>query len=344
MTRTKSAERPRTRFVWDELLSHKVPRALRVLGFNTTYVGAVDDGAPPRQATDAEVIEFATRTNQVIVTSNHDMMLLCHEAGQPFVWIDPRGRQLQLEEQVLLCFRQVRDWDDILASGNCVHAMRTKAVLISSAEAARLATTASSISARHINESEDGAAKRDRLNVLLPGLPPSTLASMGEVRVRRAGATTVTARGLEETDIIHKKKLDLESILCQYDQDYLVIEGDPGASCPNIVTGEKTEDLDERMDERTIAFSGIIGDSLQCYKGLPVMSNKKDIKKMVDLIEKEVKIMADARKETEVKMYFDDNEVPMVPFVEAIIRGSIMGIAKELKGYEEGCEVKIVMK
>ena len=74
------------------------------------------------------------------------------------------------------------------------------------------------------------------------------------------------------------------------------------------------------------------------------MSNKKDIKKMVDLIEKEVKIMADARKETEVKMYFDDNEVPMVPFVEAIIRGSIMGIAKELKGYEEGCEVKIVMK
>ena len=126
--------------MWDELLSHKVPRALRVLGFNTTYVGAVDDGAPPRQATDAEVIEFARRTNQVIVTSNHDMMLLCHEAGQPFVWIDPRGRQLQLEEQVLLCFRQVRDWDDILASGNCVHAMRTKAVLISSAEAARLAT------------------------------------------------------------------------------------------------------------------------------------------------------------------------------------------------------------
>ena len=193
MTRTKAAERPRTRFVWDELLSHKVPRALRVLGFNTTYVGASDDGAPPRQATDAEVIEFAKRTNQVIVTSNHDMMLLCHEAGQPFVWIDPRGRQLQLEEQVLLCFRQVRDWDDILASGNCVHAMRTKAVLISSAEAARLATTASSISARHINESEDGAAKRDRLNVLLPGLPPSTLASMGEVRVRRAGATTVSS-------------------------------------------------------------------------------------------------------------------------------------------------------
>lgn len=159
-----------------------------------------------------------------------------------------------------------------------------------------------------------------------------------------AGATTVTARGLEETDIIHKKKLDLESILCQYDQDYLVIEGDPGAYCLNIVTGEKTEDLDERMDERTIAFSGIIGEKIQSYKGLPVLNNKKDIKKMVDLIEKEVKRMAEERKETEVKMYFDDKEVPMVPFVEAIIRGSIMGIAKELKGYEEGCEVKVVTK
>jgi hypothetical protein len=83
---------------------------------------------------------------------------------------------------------------------------------------------------------------------------------------------------------------------------------------------------------------------MQSYKGLPVLNNKKDIKKMVDLIEKEVKRMAEERKETEVKMYFDDKEVPMVPFVEAIIKGSIMGIAKELKGYEDGCEVKIITK
>jgi hypothetical protein len=75
----------------------------------------------------------------VIVTSNHDMMLLCDEAGQRFVWTDPRGRQFRREEQVLLCFQQIRAWEEILESGQCVHAFRTKAIPIDSAEAARLA-------------------------------------------------------------------------------------------------------------------------------------------------------------------------------------------------------------
>lgn len=67
----------KVRLLWDELLSHRVPRALRVLGINASHVGNVDDGAPPRGSTDRAVLEHARRTNQVIVTSNHDMMLLC---------------------------------------------------------------------------------------------------------------------------------------------------------------------------------------------------------------------------------------------------------------------------
>lgn len=137
MTRTKAADRPQVRLIWDELLSHAVPRALRELGFKTTHVGA--DGAPQRGSSDAQVIEFARKTNQIIVTSNHDMMLLCDEVGQQFVWIDPRRRQFLREEQVLLCFGQIRRWEEILATGACVRAMRSKAVPIDSAEAARLA-------------------------------------------------------------------------------------------------------------------------------------------------------------------------------------------------------------
>lgn len=139
MTRTKAADRPRIRLIWDEQLSHPVARALRELGFNTTYVGAPDTGAPPKSSTDREVIAYALRTSQVIVTSNHDMMLLCDEAMQRFVWIDPRGRRLRREEQVMLCFGQIARWQEILAAGTCVRAMRSKAVPIESAEAARLA-------------------------------------------------------------------------------------------------------------------------------------------------------------------------------------------------------------
>lgn len=67
------------------------------------------------------------------------MMLLCDEVGQRFVWIDPRSRQFRREDQVLLCFQQIRAWEEILESGQCVHAFRTKATPIDSAEAARLA-------------------------------------------------------------------------------------------------------------------------------------------------------------------------------------------------------------
>jgi predicted nuclease of predicted toxin-antitoxin system len=117
----KGFPKSRVRLLWDELLSHLVPDAPRVLGFNTSYVGHVGDDAPVRGSTDQEVLDHARRTRQTIVTSNHDMMLICAEAGQAFVWLDPRSRQYSRLEQVLIAL------------------MRTKCLAIEAAEAARLA-------------------------------------------------------------------------------------------------------------------------------------------------------------------------------------------------------------
>ena len=96
---------------------------------------------PPQGSTDAEIVRFALRTNQVIVTSNHDMMLICEQEGQRFVWLDPRGRQLSQRQQVLVCLVQIEQWEEILARpyGLCVRALRTKASAIGALEAARLA-------------------------------------------------------------------------------------------------------------------------------------------------------------------------------------------------------------
>jgi hypothetical protein len=90
---------------------------------------------------DAEVIAFARQTNQIIVTSNHDMMLICVEAAERFVWLDPRGRQLSAREQVLLVFSQVESWERLLDQhpNECVHALRTKCDPIAPTEALRLA-------------------------------------------------------------------------------------------------------------------------------------------------------------------------------------------------------------
>ena len=73
------------------MLSPTVPQALRVLGFRTTYVGNENDGAPARQSSDEDVIAFAKHTNQVIVTSNHDMMTICAEASSDSSGSTPEG-------------------------------------------------------------------------------------------------------------------------------------------------------------------------------------------------------------------------------------------------------------
>ncbi len=143
MTTTRAQrQRPRIRLLWDENLSSLVPQALRVLGFRTTWVGAADDGVPPQGSFDATVVAYAKRTNQVILTSNHDMMTLCDERGQRFVWLDPKGRTLAREAQVLLVFQQIATWERLLIEqpGMCIHARRTACKAIASGEAARLAS------------------------------------------------------------------------------------------------------------------------------------------------------------------------------------------------------------
>lgn len=103
--------------------------ALRELGIRASHVGHEGDGAPTRGSSDADVLAHAKRTNQVVVTSNHDMILLCAEEGEPVIWIDPRGRQFRRTEFVALAFGRVEEWQELLAEAEnpvCVHVLRTK--------------------------------------------------------------------------------------------------------------------------------------------------------------------------------------------------------------------------
>ena len=102
---------------------------------------------------------------------------------------------------------------------------------------------------------------------------------------RRAGASTVTALGLYETDIMYGRRLDMKEILKNYDEDFVVCEGGVDLDVPNVVTGKAKEQLDERRDEKTICFSGLIAEELSEYSGLPVINGLTDISSLVDLIE-----------------------------------------------------------
>lgn len=46
----------------------------------------------------------------------------------------------------------------------------------------------------------------------------------------------------------------------------------------------------------------------------------------------------------EITVKFNGQEIPMMPFVEDMIRGSVIGMMRALKGYEEGADITIEIK
>lgn len=138
-----SHRRPGPGLLFDELLPWRVAAALRILEFKVSHVGMEEEGttAPPRGSSDEEVLQHARRRNQFVVTSDLGMILLCTQAGQSVIWIDPRARQLRREETVLLVFKQIHDWEEHLRQADgpiCLRAMRTTTHPFALDEAARI--------------------------------------------------------------------------------------------------------------------------------------------------------------------------------------------------------------
>lgn len=166
---------------------------------------------------------------------------------------------------------------------------------------------------------------------------------------RQAGARRVTALGKSDTSIIVDRHMKIEEILKYYKEDFVILEGDSGLKCPTIITGKTTDDLDKRMCDEAIAFSGIIaGDltnnteaQLKEYKGLPIINGITEVEKMADLVEKKT---LSATGDIDVELTIGGEDVFMVPFVKNTIKNVVIGAVKALDGYEEGKEIVIKVK
>ena len=170
---------------------------------------------------------------------------------------------------------------------------------------------------------------------------------------RQAGARRVTARGTKDSAIYIDRQMKIEEIIKYYKEDFVILEGDSGLKCPNIVSGRTTDDLDNRMDENTIGFTGIIagninkdGNSsvLKEYKGMPVINGITEVEKMADLVEKKAKHQASATGDIDVELTIGGEEIFMVPFVKNTIKNVVVGAVMALDGYEEGKEIVIKIK
>ena len=191
-------------------------------------------------------------------------------------------------------------------------------------------------------------------------------------RHRRAGSTLVTARGVSETDVLFQEMLPMDKILSYYDHDFVVLEGVNDINAPKIITAHNTDEIDNKLDYRTFAVSGVIADQLEEYKGFPVINCITDTKRLVDLIEKKVpelmpdfdsdccgscgydchalltKILAGEKSRNDciigknrIKLSVDGKDVKMVPFVRNILLNTVLGVVKELKGYKKNAAINI---
>jgi predicted nuclease of predicted toxin-antitoxin system len=134
--------RPKLRLLFDELLPWDVAEALHVLGYNASHVGNERHGQPPRGSSDAAVLGHATATGQIVVTYNHDMIMICAEQGVSVIWLDPRGRQFLKDELVVLAFSGIARWQAALRSADgpvCLRVLRTKVEIMELDRASRLA-------------------------------------------------------------------------------------------------------------------------------------------------------------------------------------------------------------
>lgn len=109
------------------MTSPKVARALAALEFHAYHVGG--EGQPPFGSEDEVVLEHAHRCNQIIVTNNYDLIMLCAEHNESVLWLDPRGPDLTLREIVLRCFEGVEVWQQLFEAAEgpiCVRSLKTK--------------------------------------------------------------------------------------------------------------------------------------------------------------------------------------------------------------------------
>ncbi len=189
---------------------------------------------------------------------------------------------------------------------------------------------------------------------------------------KMAGAQLVTARGLFETDILFQEKLDIYKIASFYDFDYLVLEGVREANVPIILTADNIDDLDERYDERVFMVSGKISDNINTYRNLPAISALQDINAIVDKIEditfpmlpdydpkccmacgyscRELctKIIKGEKKyedclinNANVTLKIGGKQISMVPFVQTILKNTVLGVVSELEGYSGNAKIEL---
>lgn len=145
------------------MLSPLVARALAALDFHVAHVHG--EGQPPKGSKDAVVLDHVRKHNQIVVTNNYDMIVLCAEREQPLIWLGARRGSLTRAEMVMVCFSGIEKWQRNLAAQTepvCLRAYKTTTTVMSLEKASQLAQ------ARIPKPKQPPKRKRPRMHALGP--------------------------------------------------------------------------------------------------------------------------------------------------------------------------------
>ncbi len=183
-----------------------------------------------------------------------------------------------------------------------------------------------------------------------------------------ASDNTVFAHSHKETYQIWHHSLSLKEMLSHLDTDWVIVEGMKEAPLPRIMCAESEADLCNLIDGTVMIISGKIAEHETVYKNLSVLHNTKDIQKIADIVEQKVfdvlplsdpecctmcgmnctemvaAIIKGEKKRDDcqtdrnqgIKVWIDDKEIVMVPFIQKVLKSMIEAFLSNLKGYRKG--------
>jgi len=167
-------------------------------------------------------------------------------------------------------------------------------------------------------------------------------------RHRAAGAELVTARGYYETDLLYPERLPMKDILRHYTgYDWVVLEGVEDMRVPAIICGHDTAGLELKWRKEALCAAGRIAAELREYRGLPAFNVLEDSAALCDFLQAKVPDYLECHDPentdpgVEITLEIDGKAIPMVPFVQRILRNAALGVVRELEGYKDGGEVVI---
>lgn len=192
----------------------------------------------------------------------------------------------------------------------------------------------------------------------------------------RAGSEAVFAKGIYDSALLFPHSLELKEMLGYLKADFLVIEGMKDAPIPKLVCAKDTAQLDELIDGTCIGISGMVADELTTYAGLPVFCLKQDLDAIMEtVLSKSFDMLPLSDPECcsacgytctlmaeriiqgkalrsdcvldgnpDLKLRIGEQEIVIVPFVQKVLKDTIIALVDNLKGIDPHATINIEIK